>query len=144
MAMLWTIVIVAAIIIEAITVDLVSIWFSIGAIIALIAYLLNFSTAVQLSLFIIISLICIVLARPLAKKYLRTNIVQTNLDKVIGKHALVTQTITYDNKGEVKVMGQYWFATSYNNEIVEEGCYAEILAIEGNHLIVKKIKEKEI
>ena len=76
---------------------------------------------------------------PLAKKYLRGNTIKTNYDRIIGKHATVTKTITEDLKGEVKVMGNYWSASSLNNEVIEEGLHVEILTIEGNHVVVRKI-----
>lgn len=140
MAILWTAVLVIAIVIEAITIDLVSIWFSVGAAVALLSEVLfHAQTNIQITLFLVISTACIILSRPLAKKYLRVNTIKTNYDRIIGKHAKVTSTITEDKKGEVKVMGNYWSAASLNNEIIEEGQHVEILAIEGNHVVVKKI-----
>ena len=141
--MLWTLVLVLAVVVEAITVDLVSIWFGVGAIGALVCELLNFNWIVQSFVFMFISILCIILSRPLSKKYLRSNTIRTNLDRVIGKHALVTKAITLDNKGEVKVMGNYWSAVSLNNEVIEEDCYVEVLSIEGAHLVVKKIEKGE-
>lgn len=135
----WTIVLVIAIIVEAITIDLVSIWFGVGAIAALIGEAVGLSQMIQVILFTVVSIICIILTRPLSKKYLRGNTVRTNYDRVIGKHCLVTETITADNKGEVKVMGTLWMATSLNNETIEAGQYAEVISIEGAHVIVKKI-----
>ena len=137
--MIWTLVLVLSVVVEAITVDLVSIWFGVGAIGALIAGLLNLNWIVQVFIFMILSILCIIISRPLSKKYLRSNTIKTNLDRVIGKHALVTKEITPDNKGEVKVMGNYWSASSLNNEIIEEECYVEVLSIEGAHLVVKKL-----
>ena len=60
---------------------------------------------------------------------------------LIGKHGLVTKTITADNKGEVKVMSTLWMATSNDNTTIHQGEYCEILAVEGAHLVVKKIEE---
>lgn len=140
----WTIVLVIAVVVEAITVDLVSIWFGIGAIIALIVERAGGSELIQGILFIVISVLCIIVTRPLAKKYLRGNIVKTNLDRVIGKHCLVTETITPDNKGEVKVMGTLWSATSLNNAMIHAGEYAEVVAIEGAHVIVKKLEKGDV
>ena len=133
----WTIILVIAIIVEAITVDLVSIWFGAGAIVALIAEAFGFNQIIQVTLFTIVSIACI--TRPLSKKYLRGNTIKTNYDRIIGKHCLVTETITADNKGEVKVMGTLWMATSLNNETIEVGQYAEVVSIEGAHVIVKEI-----
>ena len=136
---IWTLVLVISVIVEAITIDLVSIWFGIEAIAALIGEFFGLSPFIQMVLFTIVSIICIIVSRPLAKKYLRGNTVKTNLDRVIGKHCLVTETITADNKGEVKVMGTLWSATSLDNEFIKAGEYAEVISIEGAHLIVKKI-----
>ncbi len=139
MTMIWTIILVLSIIIEAITIDLVSIWFGVGALVALVSQIFHASTTVQIVLFIVVSLICIVGSRPLAKRYLRGNTVKTNLDRMIGEHCLVTDTIQADKKGEVKVNDRVWFATSLNNEVITAGQYAQVVAIEGSHLIVKKI-----
>lgn len=139
--LMWTIVLVIAIIVEAITIDLVSIWFGIGAIVALIGEAFGLSHMIQVFLFAIVSAICILITRPLAKKYLRGNIVKTNYDRAIGKHCLVTETITADTKGEVKVLGTLWSATSLNNEVIETGQYAEVVSFEGAHVVVKKINE---
>ena len=138
--LIWVLILVISIIVEAITVDLVSIWFGVGAIVALIGEALGMSQVLQIVIFTVVSIICIVASRPLAKKYLRGNIVKTNLDRVIGKHCLVTETITADDKGEVKVMGTLWMASSLNNETIQAGEYAEVVSIEGAHVIVKKLK----
>ena len=107
----------------------------------MIACLLGASQTIQIVLFAIVSIFTIIIVRPIAKKYLRTNIEKTNVDRVIGKHGLVTKTITADNKGEVKVMSTSWPATSLDNSVISEGDYCEIVAIEGVHLVVKKIEE---
>ena len=139
MTLIWTIVLVMAIVIEALTVDLVSIWFALGALVALIIETFHVDVTIQIILFTIISIGSVIITRPLAKKYLHGNIIKTNYDRAIGKHCLVTETITPDNKGEVKVMGTLWLAASLNNELIEAGEYAEVVSIEGAHVIVKKI-----
>ena len=132
---IWLGIIIVAIIVEIITIDLVSIWFAAGGVVALIADLLGASQAIQIALFVIVTTIAIFVTRPIAKKYLRTNIEKTNYDRVIGKHGLV------DTKGEVKVMSTSWLAASVDNNTINEGEYCEIMAIEGAHLVVKKIEE---
>ena len=138
---IWLGIIIAAIVIEVITVDLVSVWFAAGGIIALILCLLGINQSIQIAAFIIIAIITAVVVRPIAKKYMRGNIERTNFDRVIGKHGLITKTITADNKGEVKVMSTLWLASSIDNTTINEGDYCEILAVEGAHLVVKKIEE---
>ena len=137
---IWLGIIIAAIVIEVITVDLVSVWFAAGGIIALILCLLGINQSIQIAAFIIIAIITAVVVRPIAKKYMRGNIERTNFDRVIGKHGLITKTITADTKGEVKVMSTLWLASSIDNTTINEGDYCEILAVEGAHLVVKKIE----
>lgn len=139
LTLIWTIVMVVAIIVEAITVDLVSIWFAVGSCVALVAELLGLSQTIQIVLFAAVSILCIIVTRPLSKKYLKTNIIKTNLDRVVGEHCLVTETITPDEKGEIKVMGQLWAASSVDNMVIEKGQQAEVIAIEGSHVVVKSI-----
>ena len=137
--MIWLVIVIASLLIEIITVDLVSIWFGLGGIAALICYLVNFPIPVQIAAFVVISVIMMIIIRPIAKRYLKTNIVSTNYDRVIGKHALVTRNITADRKGEVKVLSTFWSATSIDNHDIIEGEYCEVLAVEGAHLVVRKI-----
>lgn len=139
--LMWTVVLLISVIIEAITIDLVSIWFGVGAVAALICEALGLSQVLQVVIFAIVSVICIIISRPLAKKYLRGNTIKTNLDRVIGKHCLVTETITADTKGEVKVMGTLWSAVSLDNIKIEAGQYAEVVSIEGAHVVVRKIEK---
>ena len=123
------------------SIGLFILWFGIGAIAALICHFFGVGEVLQIVIFAIVSIVCIVASRPLAKKYLRGNTVKTNLDRMIGKHCLVTETITADQKGEVKVMGNLWSATSLNNETIQIGDYAEVISIEGSHVVVKKINK---
>lgn len=139
--LMWTVVLLISVIIEAITIDLVSIWFGVGAVAALVCEALGLSQVLQVVIFTIVSVTCIIISRPLAKKYLRGNTIKTNLDRVIGKHCLVTETITADTKGEVKVMGTLWSAVSLDNIKIEAGQYAEVVSIEGAHVIVRKIEK---
>ena len=134
MLWIWLGVIIVTAIIELVTIDLVSIWFTLGGIGALIAYALGLNQTIQI-------IICIGISRPLAKKYLRTQTVSTNYDRVIGQHGLVLKRIDADTRGEVKVLSMEWSASSVDNSTLEEGDYCEILAVEGAHLVVKKINK---
>ena len=139
MTIIWTIIIVMSVIVEAATINLVSIWFAAGAVLALIGDQTGLSTAWQIAIFAISSTLIIAATRPLAKKYMRGRITRTNLDRIIGKHCLITETITPDQKGEAKVNGSLWSASSLNNEIINAGEYGEIVSLEGAHIVAKKI-----
>lgn len=139
MSLVWLFIVIAAGIFEAVTVDLVSIWFCVGGLIAMLLAYFNVALWIQIVAFSIVSILLIVCTRPLARKILRGNIVRTNSDCLIGKHGLVTRALSLDERGEVKVAGEYWSAIPRDDIKVLEGEHVEILAIEGVKLIVRPL-----
>lgn len=93
MLWIWLGITIVSAIVELITIDLVSIWFTLGGIGALIAYALGLNQTIQIIIFVILSVICIGVSRPLAKRYLKTQTVSTNYDRVIGQHGLVLKEL---------------------------------------------------
>lgn len=142
MLWIWLALLVAFVVIEAATAQLVTIWFAVGALGALIVSLLTDSLGIQIAVFVIISLIAIAITRPLAKKITDTKTQATNADMYIGKEGIVTESINNVNAtGVVKVNGSVWTArTEDDKTIIPEGAHIEVIKIEGVKLIVK-IKE---
>ena len=68
MLWIWLGITIIAAAIELITIDLVSIWFTIGGIGALIAYALGLSQTIQIVVFVILSIICYFLQVDLLRK----------------------------------------------------------------------------
>lgn len=135
----WVVMLIAFAVLEGITATLVSIWFCIGSISALIAAALGLPLVIQIALFALVSLACIVLIRPFTKKYLVKNSERTNADRIIDAEALVTETINnLQAKGQIRVYGEYWTARSVGEEEIPEGSLVRVLRIEGVKAIVKK------
>ena len=83
---LWIIVFVAMLVFEIITVgNLVTIWFAIGAIAALLTSALTANLVVQILIFIIVSIGSLILIRPVMTKTLQGQTVATNADAIIGR-----------------------------------------------------------
>ena len=137
MVFVWLFVIVAAIVLEASTVSLVSIWFVPSACISMILALCDVKLWIQLTVFFAVFLLLMVILRPVFKKNMGLKIVPTNADTLIGMQAVVIEQI--DNlhaKGQVKIRGQVWTARSANEKIVyEEDEVVTVVAIEGVKLI---------
>lgn len=137
---IWTALIIFFAILEAVTVGLVSIWFVIGAVAGLVAALLGAPIYIQIILFVAVSLIALLVTRPLVKKHVTPKIVPTNADRIIGRSGTVIEEI--DNSkgvGLVKIEGQVWSARSQYDEHVEPGTNVEVLKIEGAKVLVKKL-----
>ena len=140
---LWSVLLILFIIAEAITVQLVSIWFAIGSLVALIANFCGANILVQAALFVGVSFAALLLTRPLVKKFSTPKIQRTNIDRIIGERAIVTEEI--DNLraiGFVKADGNSWSARSADGSIIPAGSVVEVQKIDGVKLIVGLIQNK--
>ena len=124
-------------ILEAVTVSVVSIWFMAGSLAAILAALCGASLPVQIVLFLAVSVALLACLRPLVRKYVSPKITATNADRVIGKTAVVTESI--DNiaaQGAVKVGGVVWTARSSGGKPIAAGAQVQVDRIEGVKLYV--------
>ena len=141
MIWVWLAVMVLAIICEACTTALVSIWFVPPAIVAMILAAVDVDVWIQAVVFFVISTISIIVFQSVFKKKLALNKKKaTNVDILIGEKAIVTEKI--DNltaEGCVKINGQLWSARSEDdNVIISEGDVVEIVAVKGVKLVCRK------
>jgi len=135
---LWLLVAVIFGVIEAATVQLMSIWFAVGAVAAMIAALLGAGIWLQFVVFLAVAVLVLVFTRPLVKKVLRVGHVHTNADSLIGRIGAVTVDIAGPGEvGRVLVDGQDWSAVSQDGIPVAKGEKVLVKAIEGVKLVVE-------
>lgn len=128
---------------EAATVGLTSVWFAVGSLGALVCALAGGNIWLQLGIFIVLSLVCLVALRPLAKQYLNNRVEPTNADRVIGQEARVTQDIdNIQGTGAVTIGGVTWTARSEHDTPIPAGAMVRVLRIEGVKVMVEKSKEE--
>ena len=136
----WLLIAVILGIIEAVTVDLVAIWFAVGAFITILPACFGVPFTFQLLIFIAVSLIALVFTRPIAKNLLKVKKVSTNADRIIGMVGIVTQPIeNVSGNGRVLVNGLEWAARSDDGTPIPEKENVLIKSIEGVKVIVEKI-----
>ena len=137
MSIVWVVIMVVFLVVEAATAGLTCIWFALGALAALIAALFGAPIWLQLVWFFVVSVVTLYFTRPLVLKYVNSRSQPTNADMVIGKEALVTEAIdNVESAGAVAVGGKVWTARSENGEPIEVGSIVTVLRIEGVKLIV--------
>lgn len=136
-ALVWFILMVVFIIVEANTVMLVSIWFATGALTAMIAGLVGAPLWLQGLLFFAVSVALLLALRPITKKYFTPKLVKTNVDSVIGTQGIVTARIdNIQSAGQVKLNGMEWTARSTSGQVLEEGMLIRVDRIEGVKVFV--------
>ena len=144
MTVVWLVAMIVLLVIEGVVPGLISIWFALGALAALISALLHAPLWLQIVWFLAVSIVALALTRPLAKKYINSKTQPTNADMLIGKECVVRESI--DNvlgAGAVSVDGKVWTARTESDDMkAPEGSRAAVVRIEGVKLIVKPIEDK--
>ncbi len=140
MTAVWLCAMIALLIVEAMVPGLVSIWFALGALAAMISSMLSAPLWLQVVWFFLVSIGSLALTRPIAKKYVNGRAVHTNADMAIGQDCVVTETI--DNvrgTGAVNVGGKIWTARMVAPDgRAEKGAVLRAVRIEGVKLIVEE------
>ena len=77
MSVFWLIAMVVLLVIEAVVPGLISIWFALGALAALISALFHAPVWLQIVWFVAVSVIALVLTRPLVRKYVNSRVCWT-------------------------------------------------------------------
>ena len=127
-------------VIEGMTLGLTTVWFALSAVLMIFVSMLHPPFYVQCVLFALVALLLLFFTRPIALKLLHAKREKTNADSLIGKKALVLQTITEWEKGQVKINGIVWTAASVDGAAIPAGDECIIEKIEGVTLIVRKIE----
>lgn len=138
---LWFALLILFIGVEAATVTMVSAWFAIGALAALITALCGGQFWLQIVLFFVVSGASLALLRPLSKKHFTPKLTRTNVDAMADKICLVTTPI--DNlagQGQVKIGDVEWSARSTDGEPIEAGAQVKIDRVEGVKVYVTPVK----
>lgn len=134
----WLILAAVGIVVEALSPQLVSIWFVLGFVAALIASMFGAPLYLQIIIALAVSVISLIATRPLVKKMTGTKVTRTNADRYVGEEGVVTDEINAVlGTGRVTVMGSNWAAVCSGSSIVPVGTKVQVEAIEGVKLIVK-------
>ena len=139
-AFLWLAAAIILAIVEANTVQLVSIWFAVGALAAMVPAIIGMDFTAQFAVFTVVSILVLAITRPFVKKKLTVQKTETNSRALSGKVAKVIQPIdNLQSQGRVMVEDMDWSARSENGEPIDVGEEVLIKEIQGVKLIVEKI-----
>jgi membrane protein implicated in regulation of membrane protease activity len=143
MQIVWLVLLVLFVIVEAADPALVSIWFCGGALVALVISLFAPQMIVlQMVAFVVVSVIMVLALRPFAKRFLDKNKVATNADANIGKVCQVVTEIQPARFGRVKLEGLEWMARA--DVVLPVGTWCRVLAIEGAKVVVTPLAVEEV
>lgn len=140
-AVIWLSLMVVFLLAEAATVTLVSLWFAAGALAAMVVSLLQGSTALQILVFLAVSILLLAALRPMVRRYVAPKLTRTNVDSVLDSTGFVTQDI--DNasaQGQVKLGSMFWTARSTSGSPIPKGTLVKADRIEGVKVFVSPVE----
>lgn len=141
MAYFWLVLMIGWTVLEMATVNLVSIWFAGGSLVALVLAVLNCPWPWQMAAFVVVSALGVLLylfwIRPSLKRQAK-GYVPMNADRIIGQVGIVTVPLNrLQGEGRVLVDGQDWWAETTAGESLEKDTPIRVLEIRGTKLIVE-------
>lgn len=137
MVWIWLGIVICLALIEILTINLTTIWFVASGLISLVISIFIDNYILEFSVFVIGGVLLLVFTRSYLTTKFSSNI-KTNLDRVVGMKGIVTEEITKNNPGEVKVDGKRW--TAISNKNIEKNKEVKIIKIDGVKLIVEEEK----
>lgn len=130
---------------EMFSLDLVLIMLAVGAMAGVVTALFTDEALVQFLVAAGTSVAMLALVRPsLAKRFHGGPELQLGHGKLVGKQALVTETVSAMNPGRVKLAGEIWSAQPYDETLtIEPGETVEVFEIRGATAFVHPVPRLE-
>ena len=135
----WLIVILICIFFEVITVNLVSIWFIASGIVTLILSMFVDSFFIQMAVFVILGTVLLIITRKPLQRMVDLRREKTNVDRILDMTGVVTEDISKNKSGVVKIDGKYW--TAISDESIKKDSIVKVLSIESVKLKVEKVED---
>lgn len=108
---IWAAALVILVVVEAATTNLVTIWFAVGALAALLVSLFSENFILQMLVFAVVSILALALTKPLVKRMRHKKpAAPVGLDCSVGKRAQVLTPIRPGEHGRVRLDGVDWLA----------------------------------
>lgn len=144
MVWIWLAVTVIAIVVEIITPELVSLWFAIGGIVGIaFSFIPGLPWWGEIIIFAVLSMILLLLLRPMLSKYLKRKSLATNVDRLIGQDIRMITQADFDNLGTAKIGDVVWSVKSENQSSLIADEIVRIVAVDGNKLIARHIENAQ-
>lgn len=136
---IWIGLFILFLIIEGVTMDLVTIWFAFGALFAYLVSLFGAPFWLQLVIFLLSTTLMLVLVFPFVRDKLKVGKLKTNVDSLAGQKAVITEAIAFNKVGAASINGVLWSASGEGSFDIGETVIIE--AVKGNRLIVAKASQ---
>ena len=115
--------------------------FAAGALAAMVTSAAGAGTAINLIVFLVISVVALGALRPVARSHRRQPALsRTGTAALVGKHAMVLERIANnEGVGCVRLDGEVWTARAYDeDDVIEQGRRVQVIEIRGATALVSE------
>jgi len=134
---LWIVIGAVAMIVDIATSAFLFVWFTAGAVGALVAYALGYSVLIQFIVFIAVSMILILVCYPIIKKNIKNRIKPTPLREDTYKGRLIVIDGEMEKSNAVRIDGVLWNIDN-DDIILKKGDRVKVIGINGNKILIQK------
>lgn len=141
---LWLVLMLGLAAVETLTLDLFFLMLATGALAGLVGALMGTTFFIQVVIFCVVSLMMVLLVRPVALKHLKRGSSEqlSNIDRLIGEHALALEPVTALT-GTVKIGGDTWTARTADGSSLPAGTRVTVSRIDGATAVVVGTQQAE-
>ena len=140
----WLIVFVVFSGLELVSLGMTCIWFAIGAWAACVTSFITDNWIIQAVVFVVVTVVVLVILRPIAVKYINQKAEKTNVESMEDKVGKVLVEINNINAtGKILVDGMEWTSRSSDGQIIKKDALVEVVNIEGVKAIVKERNQED-
>lgn len=145
----WLIIMIIALVVEALTFNMTTIWFAAGSLIAMLLALFGLPVWQQIMAMAVLSVLLllgfILLVKPRMNNSGIKGVIATNADRIIGQEGIVVVRIDpVAGSGQVKVSGQTWSAVSSSGVLLDIGVRIRVKSIQGVKAVVEPVQAQQL
>lgn len=123
--------------------NLITIWFAIGALAALLVQQIGANFVIQMIVFLLVSFGALLLMRPMTQNLMRGDTVATNADRLIGFQFRLERDLDPKHWYQQTINSDTWSIISARNHLIPANTWVEVISIDGVKLVVREVKERE-
>lgn len=141
-SLFWLIVFIVSLAAEIATLGLVSIWFTVAALVSFILAVFGVNLWIQIVVFFIVSILLLLSIRPFASRFINKDKARTNVEAAAGKTVRITETVdNIQGTGHAVLDGMEWMVRSADGSVLDKDTLAVVVRVEGVKLIIKAAQQ---
>ena len=133
----WLVIAAVMAVVEVVSLSLITVWFVVGGLVAFAVGFAGGDLFVQAIVFVAVSLVCLLLFRPLALKHRKLG--ESHESTPVGQTARVVEAISAGEPGRVETPDHMtWVALTATGEPLEVGAHVRVTGQDSIKLIVER------